>query len=60
MDMVGVLIEQQLVCFAIHPSSSSSSSSSASSSSCCHHDEEVLEGFLEVRVASERDDEMRQ
>ncbi len=55
MDMVGVLIEQRLVCFAIHPSSSSSSSS-ASSSSCCHHDEEVLEGFLEVRVASERDD----
>jgi hypothetical protein len=41
MDVVGVLIEQQLVCFAIHPSSSSASSSS----SCCHHDEEVLEGF---------------
>jgi hypothetical protein len=41
MDMVGVLIEQQLVCFAKQPSSSSSSSSS----SCCHHDEEVLEGF---------------
>lgn len=41
--MVGVQIEQQLVCFAIDPSSSSSSS--ASSSSCCHHDEEVLEGF---------------
>jgi len=40
MDMVGVLIEQQLVCFAIQPSSSSSSSSS-----CCHHDGEVLEGF---------------
>ncbi len=43
MDMVGVLNEQQLVWFVIHPSSSSSASSS--SSSCCHHDEEVLEGF---------------